>query len=74
MPDNESQPIHSTQQLSGSALSDEEQASHDALRAEYDKVEETYAEAEELPASSLRQLPPRRLSQLGAASPVLPRD
>src|SRR3546814_2082003 len=27
-------------------LSDEEQASYDALRAEYDKLEETYAEAE----------------------------
>ena len=30
-------------------LTDEEQASHDALRAEYDKLEETYAEADELP-------------------------
>src|SRR3546814_323138 len=31
------------------SITDEEQASHDALRAEYDKLEETYAEAEELP-------------------------
>ncbi|NJO33266.1 MAG: ParB/RepB/Spo0J family partition protein, partial [Rhodospirillales bacterium] len=31
------------------SLTGEEQTSHDALRAEYDKLEETYAEAEELP-------------------------
>ena len=41
--------------LSGTevAMTDEETAARDALKAEFDKLEETYAEAEEIPRRSI---------------------